>query len=217
MNMSQDMDMNMNPDMDMNMNQDMAMNRTQDMNMNMDTGMGDMTMRGDMEMMEMGMHFYSSNTVTILFLEWVTNSTLGYTLSLFAIIAFGIFAVYLKSVKEYLILWQQEKETVATISDVEKGKGLNTVGGAVCAFLDPLKNCITSFSSPVPAFYITCLTFVISVFDFCLMLIAMTFEVGVFLCACLGLSLGYLLFLYPLRLLETRSSKVEATNCCDVL
>lgn len=209
--------MDTNQDMDMNMNQDMDMNMNQDMDMNMDTGMGDMTMSGDMEMMEMNMHFYSSNTVTILFLKWVTNSTLGYTLSLFAIIAFGIFAVYLKSVKEWMILRQQKKNTIAATSDVETGKGLNTTGGVAHAFLDPLKNCVTSFSSPVPAIYITCLTFVISVFDFCLMLIAMTFEVGVFLCACLGLTLGYLLFLYPLRLLETRSSKVEATNCCDVL
>jgi len=203
------------------MNQDMDMNQDQDMNMDMDTGMGDMTMSGDMEMMEMDMHhmssFHSSTTVTILFLEWVTNSTLGYTLSLFAIIAFGIFTVYLKSVKERLILKQGEKNKTAATSDVETGKGLNTAACVTGAFLDPLRECITIFSTPLPAFYITCLTFVISVFDFCLMLIAMTFEVGVFLCACLGLSLGYLLFIYPLRLSETRSSKVDATNCCDVL
>jgi len=210
----------MTEDMGMNKDQDMNMNMDPDTNMNLDTGMADMNMRVGMEM-EMDMHhtssFYSSNTVTILFLEWVTNSTLGYTLSLIAIIGFGIFTVYLKSVKEWLVLRQEEKNKISATSDVETGKGSNTADCATGAFVDPLKKCITSFSTPVPAFYITCLTFIISMFDFCLMLIAMTFEVGVFLCACLGLSLGYLLFIYPLRLSETRSSKVDATNCCDVL
>jgi len=205
--------------MDMNRDQDMNMTMDPDTNMNLDTGMADMNMGGDMEM-EMEMHhtssFYSSNTVTILFLEWVTNSTLGYTLSLIAIISFGIFTVYLKSVKEWLVLRQEEKNKISATSDVETGKGLNTAGCATDAFLDPLKKCIISFSSPIPAFYITCLTFIISMFDFCLMLIAMTFEVGVFLSTCLGLSLGYLLFLYPLRILGMRSSKAEVMNCCDV-
>jgi len=222
--MSMESDMGMNRDWDLNMTMDKDMNMTMDteMDMDMDVGMGnmDMSMKGEMEMMEMEMHhlssFYSSTTVTILFREWITNCTLGYTLSLFAIIAFGIFTAYLKSVKEELIRRRQAKSKIVATPDVENGKKLNTSDGTTGAFLNPLKMCITSFSSPIPAFYITCLTFVISVFDFCLMLIAMTFEVGVFLCTCLGLSLGYLLFLYPIRLLEPYASTAELTNCCDM-
>jgi len=206
-------------------NMNMGMDSGNDMNMDsdMDTGMGnmDMPMDGEMEMMEMEMHhrssFYSSTTVTILFSEYKTNSTLSYALSLIAIIGFGILTVYLKAVKEGLIRWQKNKNKNVAALDADTGEKSTHTVCTTAAFLDPLKKCITSFSSPMPAFYITCLTFVISVFDFCLMLIAMTFEIGVFLCTCLGLSLGYLLFLYPLRLSETRSSpsKPLDTNCCD--
>merc|ERR1719499_3027433 len=51
-------------------------------------------MNDEMGMMEMEMvhqnAFYSSKSVTILFQKWITSTYVGYTMSLFAIVIFGI-------------------------------------------------------------------------------------------------------------------------------
>merc|ERR1719419_833981 len=169
----------------------------------------------DMDMdMEMIMSFFTSKHVTILFREWVTSNTVGYIMTLVAIVTFGIFTLYLKSVKENLI--DNQRKRMNNCIAKKTADESNTVGIGT-AFAKPCKKCCACFSYPAAGVYIICLTFVISMFDFCLMLIAMTFESGVLLATCLGVSLGYILFIYPTRLENAASdNSPRETTCCDV-
>merc|ERR550534_1293948 len=161
--------------------------------------------------------FYMSENVTILFNDWITKTSLAYTFSLFAIIGLGIFNAYLKSIRERLV-HQKQFQTKSTSSPQKEGtdeKDLEIgVQDNTFAFVDPIKKCCTCVSSPSSAFFVMCLTFVITMFNFCLMLIAMTFETGVFLSTCLGISIGYMLFQYPAMLGKPKARKtpVETKN-----
>jgi len=188
-----------------NMSNDMGMGKN-DMGNDMGMGSNDMGMSNVMTMSHHLDSFYFSKNVTILFHDWITKTSLGYTLTLFAIVGFGVFNAYLKTMKERLV-HKQNFQLSRREGDTD-GKALEMEAGDITfVTVDPIKKCCTCVSYPTTAFFILCLTFMITMFDFCLMLIAMTFEAGVFFSTCLGISIGCILFHFPASLGKSSAGK----------
>jgi len=151
--------------------------------------------------------FYMSTNIAFLFKGWETRDDVSYFLSLLAIIALAIFSVYLKSVK--MNLEQVPKQHTVGSFEGEQVTGAPEknddnqmkIPVASYSFLEPLFHCTECFSNrKAYILLLSVVTFLDIVLSYCLMLLAMTFEVGVLFAVSLGLTAGYVFFFLQLHL-----------------
>ena len=136
------------------------------------------------------MTFYTSSEVTLLFSSWRTENQAQYRLALLMITLLGVFHSWVASNgTEFLVgLFCPQSDRSSRPSDASNGVGetlLSADGTAHAA-------------SRTPRLWLRVLVFVSSVLQhslhFVLMLLAMSFEVGVFSSVVLGLALGHAIF-----------------------
>jgi len=178
-------------------------NSSSDHTMSMDHSSSDHTSSHMVMNMQHSTSFFFSTSVRILFDSWETSNDTGYALSLLAIIALAVFTMYLKSVKKNLhqVLAERAHDRAKGEPkklETEETSMLNPrkAPDMASAFLDPFRNCCACVlyrkDGLVLILFFTLLEII---FSYCLMLIVMTYEVGVFFSVCLGLIIGHMAFM----------------------
>merc|ERR1719229_675475 len=122
-------------------------------------------------MMGHRLFFFTGKENTILFEDWATKTDGEYIGSLAAVFLAAVFTMYLKSVRT----------GIQKICSPPPTEGAEPIKSACDAFLAPCKRMTACCSGMSNTILLLILTFVIAVFDYCLMLVAMTFEVGLFM------------------------------------
>eukprot|EP00210_Caulerpa_lentillifera_P008486 g8095.t1 len=137
----------------------------------------------------MRMYFHTGQRDIILFKDWIPESTTGYALSFLAIVVMGIIVQGMKFVRNMLennwhrkILAAQEaaqSPTPATYGYILSLGIFSQTSFESIMFRNVIRAVLTGF---------------VVTLDFALMLVAMTFNVGLFIAVVAGLVLGMLLF-----------------------
>lgn len=147
----------------------------------------------------MRMYFHTGQRDIILFRDWIPESTTGYAFSFLAVVAMGIILQALKMGRTQLEnYWHKEimaaKEATATQTEASTGQGSNTPLRQTSFIAVAYRNVIRSILTGdyMEGTEGDLLLGVIATLDFALMLVAMTFNVGLFIAVVLGLALGTL-------------------------
>jgi len=152
--------------------------------------MGDGTCFGAMRM-----YFHTGGNDFVLFKEWVPCSEAQQAITIIAILTAGIFNGFLKALRARI---EQNLAIRARDGEIED---------YAAGYLMP-----RSWLTLKHNFLRSCFTFVSMTIDYLLMLIAMTFNIGFFLAAIFGISLGTLFFGHTM--IPMRTKKEAVSNAC---
>eukprot|EP00210_Caulerpa_lentillifera_P003593 g3428.t1 len=153
----------------------------------------------------MRMYFHTGQRDIILFREWIPESTTGYVLSFFAVVIMGILVQALKALRTKLegywhrrIIAEKKGDCPICVQN-RPGQDCDPACqeqcGDKCGQDSTLSNPTTNPQSIVKRNTIRAiLTSVTAIFDFALMLVAMTFNVGLFIAVITGLAIGVFVF-----------------------
>eukprot|EP00475_Leptophrys_vorax_P002871 TRINITY_DN1162_c0_g2_i1.p1 TRINITY_DN1162_c0_g2~~TRINITY_DN1162_c0_g2_i1.p1 ORF type:complete len:725 (+),score=128.48 TRINITY_DN1162_c0_g2_i1:60-2234(+) len=157
----------------------------------------------------MRMYFHQSYADFVLFRSWVPRNWWQYTLTWFAIVLMGVLVLFLKICRHHYDEMQKQKEeaedAVENAPLLEKNIPLARKvvhPKFVHAIMPGKKQLKQNAIRAVFAFGIVTL-------DFLLMLVAMTFNVGLFFAVVTGYAIGTLLFGHGLVFVEA-----DLANCC---
>lgn len=135
----------------------------------------------------MQMYFYQTPVVTFLIQNWTTTSTGAYCAALVAVMLLGIFCQFLARVGRYYDaeLLNLKCNCASSLDEVGMSK----------TFLFS-KNEKTTYYTTSEQSIRTVIFFLHSGLIYLLMLLSMTYNVGVFVSILVGLSIGFFLFAY---------------------
>ncbi|CAI5484144.1 unnamed protein product [Closterium sp. Yama58-4] len=158
---------------------------------------------GGMSMMMMQMWFYWGPNVTILFENWKTSSWGFYLLACFLVVVFCVLHEFLTSFRLKLSATRR-----CRVKDAEQGENFTNVASSKKAHhWRPLLDRLA-----LTGIYALNLTF-----SYAIMLIIMTFNIGLFIAVVLGLTIGFFFFGAKRRKNSSDRPIVEEAqeeNCC---
>lgn len=125
------------------------------------------------------MYFHTGYDEYLLFRSFHVNSARTYYFGLMVIILSAVFTVYVQSVRANLeTLWEGDSSRVASVT----------------AFQSVVAPCYRRSFPLAHNIWRSVLTLITFALDFALMLLVMSFNIGVFCAVVIGLSIGYFLF-----------------------
>ena len=146
-----------------------------------------------MMMEEMNMYFYQSPEVVYLFKSWKVEGTGQYSIAV-------ICTFFLAFLIEGLNSWRysMQSETYSKINETLASEAPDDVYKVSCT--QRFKICLIYFMSLF--------------LSYCLMLVVMTFNLGLFIATVLGLSTGYFVFGFIRKRGFTKIYSPETDKCC---
>ncbi|CAI7743972.1 unnamed protein product [Closterium sp. NIES-54] len=158
---------------------------------------------GSMSMMMMQMWFYWGPNVVILFENWKTSNWGFYLLACFLVVVFCVLHEYLTSFRLKLSATRR-----CRVKDAEQGEDFTNVAS---------KNKACHWRPLLDRLAVTGIYALNLIFSYAIMLIIMSFNIGLFIAVVLGLTIGFFFFGAKRRKNSSERPIVEEAqeeNCC---
>jgi len=157
----------------------------------------------------MRMYFHQSTEDFVLFHAWVPRNSWQYALTFFAIILMGVLVTFLKVCRLYLDEVKKQKEAEAELLAVPLLASPSDSPPKKIVHPKFFRAILPGRKQLRENLVRACFTLAIVTLDFLLMLVAMTFNVGLFVAVVLGYGVGTILFGHGLLFVEA-----DLVNCC---